>query len=225
MEGAIEGYIDAKRLVESKAYSAFGDCSCAVAPSLVLGGARFPTFFKLWRAFVGGPGKAYVAGNDALRSISPDPPQDWVEKMIFSSPSLVEDVASALAASVVIGIHKGSGVGQVQTRRQEFFGIDGKPVTYVDIPYIDGAQEIQRIASEIGKASVLQESIQAFDATNEVRAPSVIKSIATLERKGKDAPFENALVGKKPLLYPIPVALIFGYLFWSVATQQFTQVV
>lgn len=66
-------------------------------------GGRFRKLGDLYASFVNGPGKAYTAGNDALRNLSTALIQDWVEKMIFSSPVLVDDVVRAVAASVVLG--------------------------------------------------------------------------------------------------------------------------
>lgn len=239
LEGAIEGYIDGKRSVETNAYTAFGPSATAIGPSLVYGGKRFPTIGKVYRALVGGPGKLYVAGNDALRNISPAPLEDWVEKMLFSEPVEVEILARAVVVGVLMGgslfsEEEGSEVVSVlEPRRQDFYSNEGESVTMVNIPFVDGTAEIERIAELMGTPSKLSDAIKQLqendvaEVTTDMDAACVTArdALRTTERRVKDAAFEGALVGKKPYLYPLPVLLTFVYIFWGVATQQFTQVV
>lgn len=96
-EGPIEGYLDGKRLAERRLLEAIsapsgGDIKDPTnlervvvigLPNFVYGGKRFPTFGKIYRKFVESPiAKAYVGGNQALRSLSVAEPEDWLEAMV-----------------------------------------------------------------------------------------------------------------------------------------------
>lgn len=97
LEGPIEGYLDGKRLAERRLLEAIsaqngGEITDASnlervvvigLPNFVYGGKRFPTFGKIYRKFVESPiAKAYVGGNEALRSLSVAEPEDWLEAMV-----------------------------------------------------------------------------------------------------------------------------------------------
>jgi hypothetical protein len=97
LEGPIEGYIDGKRLAEARFLEAVsatngGDTTdpsnlervvVIGLPNFVYGGKRFPGFGATYRKLVESPpAKAYVKGNDALRSLSVAEPEDWVEAVV-----------------------------------------------------------------------------------------------------------------------------------------------
>ena len=96
-EGPIAGYLDGKRLAERRLLEAIstpsgGDITDPAnlervvvigLPNFVYGGKRFPAFGKIYRKFVESPiAKAYVGGNQALRSLSVAEPEDWLEAMV-----------------------------------------------------------------------------------------------------------------------------------------------
>ncbi len=96
-EGPIEGYLDGKRLAERRLLEAVtaqhgGSITDASnldrvivvgLPNFVYGGKRFSTFGKIYRKIVESPiAKAYVGGNQAVRSLSAANPEDWLEAMV-----------------------------------------------------------------------------------------------------------------------------------------------
>ncbi len=95
LEGPIDGYLNGKRLAERKLLEAVSNGGnlndpsnlekvvVVGLPNFVYGGKRFPTFGKIYRKIVESPiAKAYVGGNQAVRSLSAANPEDWVEAMV-----------------------------------------------------------------------------------------------------------------------------------------------
>jgi hypothetical protein len=111
LEGPIEGYVDGKRLAERRFLEAVSETTHGSGgssttnstststssddpsnlekvvviglPNFVFGGKRFPGFGKFYRKLVESPpARAYVGGNQALRSMSKAAPEDWVEEMV-----------------------------------------------------------------------------------------------------------------------------------------------
>lgn len=97
LEGPIDGYLNGKRLAERKLLEAVTQQNggslkdpsnlekvvVVGLPNFVYGGKRFPTFGKIYRKIVESPiAKAYVGGNQAIRSLSAANPEDWVEAMV-----------------------------------------------------------------------------------------------------------------------------------------------
>mmetsp|Transcript_37211 Transcript_37211/g.42473 ORF Transcript_37211/g.42473 Transcript_37211/m.42473 type:complete len:366 (-) Transcript_37211:127-1224(-) len=208
LEGPIAGYLDGKRQAEHAAAELFGnENTVVVGPSLIYGGNRFPKLGKFYRSFVeSAPAKAYVGGNDFLRSLSAAPLEDWVEKMLFSSPIDVDTVSRVISAGALDMIER----DMVGTRKQEFYGTNGKPVFYDDVLYLDGAKEIERIDK-------LVQVVPSEERTTKVSKKTTPPN--------KNQPYaEGALIGKKPYLFPIPAIGVFLYIFWAVATEQFVQV-
>ena len=200
-EGPIPRYIYGKRRAESKACELFGPDKTFVLglPPIVYGGNRFKKLGDIFRQLVESSiAKRYVGTNDFLRSLSSAPMEDWLEKMIFSSPVLVENVARVACICAFGNISKDI----VGPRKQGFFDTDGKPVFYDDVVFIDGTDAIEELSS------------------NDKNLPYPLEP----EQKDGAPDFEGALVGQHPWLYPIPVAGVFGTIFWAVATQQFVQV-
>ena len=211
LEGPIEGYMDGRRHVESLASSIFGLENIVVVglPILVFGGQRFPKLGALYRGIVDSPfTKQYVKSNDLLRNISSAPMEDWVEKMLLTSPPITVDAVATIVAYTTLGyITK----GMVGTRKQGFYDTQGKPVTYEDVVYIDGTNEIERLIVEVTQ--------------NENTILPKIQSSPSMSPSSKLIPYqEGGLDSKLPYLYPIPVALTFMTIFWSIATQQFVQI-
>jgi len=225
-EGPIEGYLDGKRLAERRLLEAVtaqhgGSTTDASnldrvvvvgLPNFVYGGKRFPTFGKIYRKIVESPiAKAYVGGNQAVRSLSAANPEDWVEAMLFSSPIDVESAAKATAMAAK-GLVTRDIVNNGEPRKQEFFNTSGLPVEYDDILFLDGTHEIEALVEEIevGKDT---KSLQ-------IRGKESTKSVSTTE----EPLWEGALIGKRPYLYPLPVAFAFLALFWGISTSQFVAV-
>jgi len=206
LEGPIPGYCDGKRQAESKAAAVFGaNQTIILGPHLVYGGKRFPTVGRVYRAFVESfPAKAYVGVNDFLRNLSVAPLDDWVEKMIFSSPVLVESVARVASAGALGQISK----SMVGPRTQGFFDTKGQPVFYDDVVFIDGTSEIERIEQALAE-----------------NWKKVVLTSSPQSGKGKEPFWEGALIGKQPYLFPLPVVATFAIIFWAISTQQFVQVV
>ena len=206
-EGPAEGYMDGKRAAEQSAYDTFGsDNTIIIGPSLVYGGKRFSKLGRLYRAIVEFPlARAYVAGNDALRNLSAAPMEDWVEKAIFSSPVEVEKVAR-VAAAAALGL---VGEGIVEDRRQGFFDSKGLPITYPNFSvYIDGTQNIEKVDKTLRNNF-------SFDLS---------RGTAKGNGSNKEPSNEGALIGKGPLLSPIPGVLIFLAIVYGIATNQFVSV-
>mmetsp|Transcript_24721 Transcript_24721/g.40259 ORF Transcript_24721/g.40259 Transcript_24721/m.40259 type:complete len:407 (-) Transcript_24721:244-1464(-) len=214
LEGPIEGYIYGKRAAESSAVNAFGEeRTVFVGPSsFVFGGKRFPAFGGVYRALVeSAPARAYVAGNDFLRNLSVAPLEDWLEKMVFSSPVEVDRVARVLCAGC-LGLVDRDRVGP---RRQGFYDQEGKAVVYPDALCVDGTFEIEQVDDLVYPSLGIQRKLSATAAA--ATEPVDLK-------EGGEPPFEGALIGKRPYLYPFPVIVLFATIFWSIATQQFVQV-
>lgn len=215
LEGPIEGYLDGKRRAESASFKTFGaDGTVVVGPSLVYGGRRFPRLGRAYRALVTSPpARAYVAGNDALRNLSVAPLEDWVERTLFSPPAEVEVVARVLCAGALGRIDR----GMVGPRRQGFYGTDGAAVSYPDVLFVDGTAEIERVDGLVG--------VELRGDRGKVLTASVpSRVVRTNANEEKEPPYEGALIGNLPFLYPFPVVLLFASIFWAVATEQFVQV-
>jgi hypothetical protein len=208
LEGPIEGYLNGKRLAEARACDSFGEENTVlVGPSLVYGGKRFPLLGKFYLSLVESPpARAYVAGNDFLRSLSSAPIEDWLEKMIFSSPVEVEKVARVLCAGGLGLIDR----GMVGARRQDFYDQNGKSIIYPNALCIDGTVEIERM-------DYLVASTLGVDSTR-------LESASSTSTDSSEPRFEGALIGKRPYLYPLPVVFLFLTIFWSISTQQVVQV-
>ena len=103
-------------------------------------------------------------------------------------------------------------VNNGEPRKQGFFNISGLPIEYDDILFVDGAHEIEALVETLQggrRGDSLQKSIPS----------KVSKLTDTVE----EPLWEGALIGKRPYLYPVPVATFFGLIFWGIATQQFVQ--
>eukprot|EP00580_Thalassiosira_gravida_P019383 CAMPEP_0201670872 /NCGR_PEP_ID=MMETSP0494-20130426/27995_1 /ASSEMBLY_ACC=CAM_ASM_000839 /TAXON_ID=420259 /ORGANISM="Thalassiosira gravida, Strain GMp14c1" /LENGTH=394 /DNA_ID=CAMNT_0048152045 /DNA_START=300 /DNA_END=1481 /DNA_ORIENTATION=+ len=204
LEGPIEGYIYGKRAAESSAVDAFGEeRTVFVGPSsFVFGGKRFPAFGGVYRALVeSAPARAYVAGNDFLRNLSVAPLEDWLEKMVFSSPVEADRVARVLCAGCLGLVDR----GMVGPRRQGFYDQEGKAVVYPDALCVDGAFEIERVDGLVYPSLGIQRKLSAT-------AAAVTMPVDLMEGGGPI--FEGALIGKRPYLYPFPVIVLFATIFW-----------
>ena len=226
VEGPVEGYMRGKRHVEQTMYELYGeDDSIVVGPSLVYGGRRWGKEGRLYTQFArSGMVKGYLKSMDALRNLSSTPMEDWVEKSLFSPP-----VEVCALARVVVGVALGLVTrDMLGRRRQGFFGLDGKPVLYADVVYVDGTDEIERI-DELMDFSLASSSSSAAAAAAET-ATAARTSLAWTpppakenlgEKIMKEPSWEGALIGKKPFLYPLPVIGVFLALFGAISTNQF----
>lgn len=236
LEGPIPGYLDGKRSAERAAAATFGDNrTFVVGPSLVYGGKRFPRLGDLYRRFVeSAPARSYLASQNFLRNLSSTPLEDWLEKMIFSPPVHVDDVARCVCAGALGCIEE----GMVPPRRQGFFDTNGKPVTYDNVVFVDGTKEIESISKKVGRPESLAMAVKIISdskdrTSNEIEQRDVstvpdapVASSSTPSNRRSDAdeeepPFEGALVGLLPFLYPVPVAATFLSIFLAIATGQF----
>lgn len=122
---------------------------------------------------------------------------------LFSSPIDVDTVgrAAVLAAN---GLVTRDLVNAGQPRKQGFYNTSGLPVEYDNILFVDGTHEIEAFVDKFPQPS------------KQDRKQSHLSS--------KSSPlWEGALIGKKPYLFPIPVALFFATFFWAVVTEQFVR--
>lgn len=129
-------------------------------------------------------------------------------QQLFSSPIDVETAgrATSMAAS---GLVTRELVNNGEPRKQGFFNTSGLPVAYDDILFVDGTFEIESL-------------VGLLDGGKGVKS---LKNLATKPTGKKEEPlWEGALIGKRPYLYPVPVALFFIYLFWGIVNEQFVQV-
>eukprot|EP00751_Fragilariopsis_kerguelensis_P051078 CAMPEP_0171032014 /NCGR_PEP_ID=MMETSP0736-20130129/38039_1 /TAXON_ID=186038 /ORGANISM="Fragilariopsis kerguelensis, Strain L26-C5" /LENGTH=575 /DNA_ID=CAMNT_0011474487 /DNA_START=200 /DNA_END=1928 /DNA_ORIENTATION=- len=232
----LDGYVDGKRYAETKFVETLPprhpvppNCNSNADPqshrqyaldnviviglsSFVYGGKRFQTFGKVYRSFVESfIAKGYVKSNEALRSLSTAGAEDWVEKMLFSSPIDVTTVGKITAMAVDAssnGVITRDTVNNGQPRKQGFFNETGKPILYDDLLFIDGTQEIEKLV--------------ASSSSNENDNKNKTKNKNKKQSSSVGMPSnEGAGIGKRPYLFPIPVTIAFLLFFWSVATEQF----
>lgn len=215
-EGPLPGYLGGKRAAESAAYECFGDNALVIGPSLVYGGGRFAAAGKALEAILGSlPIQAYKAGGRALRSLSTSgETEDWVEAAILTPPIDVDIVARTIAAGAVGAIDSAS----IKPRRQGFFDTEGKPVEMVSVPFID-MSDIRRMAATLATDTILLAAVESKTKTpaTETRRENTTQNTSTQESsRAETIPFEGALVGSKPFLCPLPVAVALASAFiWS----------
>mmetsp|Transcript_48909 Transcript_48909/g.147355 ORF Transcript_48909/g.147355 Transcript_48909/m.147355 type:complete len:317 (-) Transcript_48909:223-1173(-) len=230
LEGPIPGYLEGKRVAEHAAALAFGeDRTVVIGPSLVYGGKRFLSAGDTWRKIVeSSPVRVWLATQDFFRNLSSAPVQDWLEKLIFSPPVKVDTVAMVICTAALGGIEK----EVVPPRRQEFYNTDGKPVYYDDVVFIDGTHEIERLANQCSTIrkqarSEATASLIEVDCMESVQNGNADLSKGGLSSEEGDEsdllepPFEGALIGLKPYLYPLPVIATFLSIFAAIVTGQF----
>uniref|UniRef100_A0A7R9ZLE9 NAD(P)-binding domain-containing protein n=1 Tax=Craspedostauros australis TaxID=1486917 RepID=A0A7R9ZLE9_9STRA len=246
LEGPIEGYLDGKRQAEHAACSAFGkDGAIVIGPQLVYGGKRFPVLGKLYRCVVESPpARSYVRTNDFLRGLSSAPVEDWLGKMLFSSPVDVAIAARVIAAGALGMVDR----DMVGDRRQGFFDSNGKPVLYDNMIFVDGTGEIERVdglvsreitarnQKELDRSSPPADDTAQAPAsappsrsTKEVNAMEAFIDPGSISRDDatheSTAPiWEGALNNKSQYLRPLPSVAAFAFIVWGIATGQFVQV-
>ena len=234
LEGPLVGYMDGKRHAEHVAYTLFGgdnnskngddDGAIVLGPSLVYGGMRFSQAGDIYRTLVKSfVAKAYIRSNEALRNLSSAPMEDWVEKSLFSPPVNV-DVVARVASAAALGLVKRDMVGE---RRQGFFNTDGKPVLYDDVVFVDGTHELERV-DEIVKMNLnlLQDSAKQRQGGALTSVPLLTfddkkKKNTSSIKDAQEPPFEGALVGKGPYLFPLPVVAFFSTILFFIANNPF----
>mmetsp|Transcript_18843 Transcript_18843/g.39397 ORF Transcript_18843/g.39397 Transcript_18843/m.39397 type:complete len:511 (-) Transcript_18843:99-1631(-) len=233
LEGPLDGYVDGKRLAEHEFLGALSsskeettrrrldDVIVIGLPSFVYGGKRFPRSGAVYRKLVeSAPAKAYVKSNKALRSLSMSATEDWVEEMIFSSPIHV-DAVGGITAMAAKGLVTKDIVNDGQPRKQGFFNTSGLPVEYDDILFVDGTHEIEKM---FGGGVHRQQFLQQYPPSS---SPSSRRGIQLKHQQSSPSSspplWEGALIGKRPYLYPFPVALFFATFFWAVVTEQFVK--
>lgn len=130
-----------------------------------------------------------------------------VQQQLFSSPIDVETVGSATAMAAR-GLVTRDLVNNGEPRKQGFFNTSGLPVEYDDILYLDGTDEIEAMVGKLGRGKSLQTTTKASRSGSKTGEPK----------------WEGALIGKRPYLYPFPVAFVFLLIFWGIATEKFVTV-
>ena len=115
-------------------------------------------------------------------------------------------------------------------RLQDFYNASGKPVTYAELPLVDGTAEIERIGALVGReglrravAGNTSEKAGGADDSGDGDGAATPTSVAGPGAGpgvtvADSVPFEGALVGSRPFIFPLPVALFFGKLF-AIATS------
>ena len=220
LEGPIPGYINGKREAEHAAYSLFGEKTFVLGPSLMYGGNRFNAFGNFYSTFVESNfAKSYTGFNNFLRNLSSAPMEDWVEKVIFTPPVKV-DVVARVACAAALGYITRDMIGD---RQQGFFDTKGKSVMYDNVIFVDGTKELLRVDAIV--ESKLKEKQSMNMNMNETKGTdeSIAKVGAKFEgdcnnKSGKEPSFEGALIGKTPLLYPLPVVFFFASIFGAIAS-------
>ncbi len=132
-------------------------------------------------------------------------------QQLFSSPIDVE-IAGKATAMAAKGLVTRDIVNGGESRKQGFFNTSGLPVEYDDILFLDGTHKIEALVGDIG-AGEGTKSLQNI-------GQGATKAVRTTE----EPLWEGALVGKRPYLYPLPVAFVFLALFWGISTSQFVPV-
>lgn len=188
--GALSGYIKGKKRGEDAARRLFGDQATIIGPSLVYGGGRFSAPGAVYEALTSSaPVKLLVNVLRKLNQISLSP-QDRVNIIALSPPVDVDTAARAIAAGAL-----GS----------------------TPLGFINGSAEIGRVAAEDADAESLK---VAASRLAQKRSPAQAVQLLAGAIAGKslptdgaasdlEAPFEGALVGARPFLYPVPYAIAF----------------
>ena len=194
--GALQGYIDGKLEAEAAARAAFGDANIAVVgPSLVLGGGRFAGLLGPYAAICDSPAirgqtrffKAFKSGASSGWA-----PQDAVNEVALTPPASVEAVAHA-ACACLLGTVAAVRLDEFRqlTRAED----DIREVTKYkdaergyDFAYVDGTDQINRVAKESGAPPMLAAAVAAA-AASEPPGPS-----ASVERitEGATSAIEGA---------------------------------
>eukprot|EP00536_Pseudo-nitzschia_multiseries_P001347 jgi/Psemu1/282952/fgenesh1_pg.17_\ len=252
LEGPLEGYVEGKRLAERTFLEAVStptsrddndadsrpgndDVIVLGLPCLVHGGRRFPGFGKLYRNLVESPiARAYVRSNRALRSLSKTTNDDWVEEMwrgtLFSSPIGV-DAVGELVAAAANGLVTRDMVNDGKPRKQGFFDTSGLPIEYDDVLFVDGARNIEKVLELVRRRREREQDPHSSSPSGSGTPPSGNQRQQSQQKKqlshspSSSPPplWEGALIGKRPYLYPLPVALMFATFFWGVVTGQFVK--
>lgn len=205
--GALQGYIDGKKQGEAAVRRVYGDGAVIVGPSLVYGGGRFAAAGKAYEAITNsGPVKLQLSLLASLQQLSAaatgpwEQPQDMATKVALTPPVDVDTAALAIAAGVL-----GSTTES----------------------FINGSVEIRQVAGEDGRPELLQAAaVKLAQARSAIQvlgsaAPQLIsKQSFPMDgaASAEGAPFEGALVGARPLLYPLPIAIALSSLLIYVTT-------
>uniref|UniRef100_A0A7S2IF54 NAD-dependent epimerase/dehydratase domain-containing protein n=1 Tax=Helicotheca tamesis TaxID=374047 RepID=A0A7S2IF54_9STRA len=213
LEGPLEGYLDGKRDAEEAAYKLFGDDAIVFGPSLVYGGGRFASFGRVIENSLSSPAaKIYQSANNAVRGLSVSNDEDWVTNMVMTPPMHIDIISRAVAAAAVGSLDTAT----IQPRRQGFYNTEGKPIQMASVPFVD-VGDIKRVAEQYGTDEKLAAAIIS-GVSGKVKEGKTgkLRKVGKWEKKENDPPFEGALVGYKPLLYPLPVAAFFTIAFqWA----------
>lgn len=228
VEGPLEGYMNGKRHAEHVAFDLFNGNNesnsstlnenvVILGPSLIYGGKRFPKLGKYYRMFQESFFcKAYVKGNESLRKLSAGGygVDDWVEKVLLSCPPITVQIVANVACASLLGYITREIVGD---RRQGFFDTNGQPVFYDNALFIDGTEQLEQINNLIKPK--LTEKMLEFDMAKE--AEYDIRD-TNCDLNESEPPYaEGALIGKGPLLFPIPVVAFFSTVFYLVSQNAF----
>eukprot|EP00568_Trieres_chinensis_P015695 CAMPEP_0183326898 /NCGR_PEP_ID=MMETSP0160_2-20130417/83421_1 /TAXON_ID=2839 ORGANISM="Odontella Sinensis, Strain Grunow 1884" /NCGR_SAMPLE_ID=MMETSP0160_2 /ASSEMBLY_ACC=CAM_ASM_000250 /LENGTH=119 /DNA_ID=CAMNT_0025494993 /DNA_START=50 /DNA_END=406 /DNA_ORIENTATION=+ len=117
--------------------------------------------------------------------------EDWVEKMIFSPPVHVDNLARVLCAGALGCL----GRDQVGNRKQGFYDTDGKPVLYDDVIFIDGTEAIEELSRKLATPKFLKEAVQIMIKNGEGSQGNDQKDVQSSEHHEKENPGAAAMSG------------------------------
>jgi nucleoside-diphosphate-sugar epimerase len=214
--GALEGYVSGKLRGEEAIREVYGDERCClVAPSLVYGGGRFPVLGKLLEATLGAslsPARGYVKLVRWVKAAASTgfAPQDAATEVSLTPPVSVDVAARAIAAGVL-----SSSIDSRQLLSPDIILPDGSQVVPCPANLIDGTEGILRAAELYGTDAGLAEAVGAMPTADRTRAsasePITLAPASLIVPQSQSAfgsPFEGALFGLKPWLFPFPPAIL-----------------
>ena len=142
---------------------------------------------------------------------------------LFSSPINV-NVVGKVTAMAATGLVTKDIVNDGQPRKQGFFNSSGLPVEYDDIMFVDGTDEIETVLKIVQQQQQRQPPLPSLEQRKQKQQKEQQRK-QTLSSSSPPPPplWEGALIGKRPYLYPFPVAVFFAAFFWAIATEQFVQ--
>jgi len=132
-------------------------------------------------------------------------PQDAVSELQNSPPVSVDEVSRVVAASV-LGL-----VVPDQLTMRDVYTPDGGDLLPPPSDLVDGTDAIAEAATKWGSDNSLSQEAQALQSSSSPREyvlpPAVLPEGYKPSPTSHGAPFDGALEGAKPLLFPIPPAL------------------
>ena len=179
--GSLEGYIDGKQAAEATARRCFGDDGVSVVgPTLVYGGGRFaklgPTLAKLCDS---GAARGNIKFTKALKdkTTSGYSPQDAVSEVALTPPSDVDAVARVVCACLLGTVSAEQAAAFTEDTiaedriRDKWNQEKRAALGAYDFTFVDGADQIKRVADETATPALLEAAAQAWASSGATAAP------------------------------------------------------